>query len=278
MAVQTISKSFTAVGAGGSLVFKHGDYVSASVSGTFSGTVILERSNSNGVLWTTVATFTAAGSGTYLSETKDRANSQYRFRCDDYTSGTIVTSISQVTRVLQTVQTNDGEVVSNLTEAGYSAAVRQGLVKFVVGGAKVGTTSGFVVGAANNKSIMATLPQSQTASTLVVGIGGLKEGDTITGFKLNGNIISAGGTVTVDAALRFITPAAAGGTDAAFSGGAITQLSVTANTLMGLSNAGISGLSATIASGVNYYLLITCTTGASTSIELDSVGIIYNEA
>lgn len=139
--------------------------------------------------------------------------------------------------------------------------------------AKVGTTSGVVVGAANNLGTIATVPASQTAATMVIPVDGLKVGDTITGFKINGCINSAGGAVTVDANLRKLTPAAAaGGTDA--SVGSITQVSVSAATLMAAAK---TGLSEVVATGVTYYILVTITTAGSTTVEFEAAEITVTE-
>jgi len=123
------------------------------------------------------------------------------------------------------------------------------------------------VGAANNLGTLATVAASQTNSTLVAYLSGLHVGDTITAFDINSSINSAGNTVTLDANLRSLTIAAgATGTDASI--GSITQVSVTAATA---SNAAKTGLSQVVADGVQYYILLTATTGASTTIELDSI-------
>lgn len=129
---------------------------------------------------------------------------------------------------------------------------------------KAGTTAGWTVAAGNNLGTLATMAQSQTAGTLVAYICGLEVGDTITGFGVYSSINSAGGTVTLDADLRKIVIAAgASGTDSSI--GTITQVSVTAATA---SSATKTGLSETVVAGTTYYLLLTGTTAASTTIEL----------
>lgn len=135
---------------------------------------------------------------------------------------------------------------------------------------KVGTTAGWVVAAGNNVGSLATMAQSQTAGTLVVYLTGLKVGDQITGFSISASINSSGGTVTLDANLRSYTPAAAAtATDASIA--SITQISVTAATAVTASNLGAkTGLTTTVVSGTQYYLLLTGTTAASTTIELNS--------
>jgi ABC-type iron transport system FetAB permease component len=135
-------------------------------------------------------------------------------------------------------------------------------------GAKAGATSGWAVAGTTNIADI-TLPASQSGSTLVIPITGLRVGDTITGFSLVGQIESAGGTVTVDAALRKLTSAAADNVDA--SVGAITQLSVTADTAMSSANAGKTSLTEVVGENEAFYVLVTATTAASTDISLMGV-------
>lgn len=143
-------------------------------------------------------------------------------------------------------------------------------------GGKVGATSGWTVGAAANLQV-ATLPASQTASTLVIPITGLKPGWIITGFHLVGGISSSGGAVTLDAALRKGTAAASSTLTDALIGAGMTQLAVTAATLVSKANARKTGLSEVVSDSCNYYLLITGTTAASTSVGLGTVAIEYVE-
>jgi len=127
--------------------------------------------------------------------------------------------------------------------------------------AKVGATSGFVVGAADDIGYLATAPASQSASTLVIPISGLEVGDIITTWSIVGQIESAGNTVTIDGDLRVHTAAAAQPTDA--SVGAITQLSKTADYLV---NDSKTGLTHTVANNQTFYVLVTVTTAASTDV------------
>lgn len=248
---QSISKSFTAVGLGGAIGIAVGRSFTYAVSGTFVGTVYLERSMDGGLTYQPIlAAITAAASAILTVNPHPVRVPLYRFRCDLFTSGTIVTSI----------------VTSVVAEQ-----------KVLTVGAKAGATSGFVVGAATDKGTMATCPQSKTASTLVLPIDGYKIGDVISGFSLLGNIVSAGGAVTVDASLRSLTAAVAGATDAAVDHGAMTQISVTAGTLMNALNAALSGINLLTVAGATYYLLITVTTAASTTIELEGVVVNLNE-
>lgn len=143
-------------------------------------------------------------------------------------------------------------------------------------GAKVGATSGWVLGAATNVGRFATLPASQTGSTLVVYLNNLKVGDTITGFHLVGQIESAGNAVTVDANLRKLTAAAADLSDASVA--SITQLSVTADTIMSASNTAVGSLTEVVGADETFYVLITSTTLGSTDVDLQGVALIVTES
>lgn len=143
------------------------------------------------------------------------------------------------------------------------------------GTAKAGTTAGWTVNAGNNLGTIATMAQSQTAGTLVVGISGLHVGDTITGFNVYSSINSAGGAVTLDAQIRKIVIAAgATGTDSLVGAG-MTQVSVSAATA---STGSKTGLSEVVTAGVAYYMLLTGTTAASTTIELSQIEVVVTTA
>lgn len=147
------------------------------------------------------------------------------------------------------------------------ALVKSSVQTLVNAAAKVGTTSGWVVNAANNLGLLATCPASQTGSTLVIPLAGVfNVGDTITGVHLVGQIESAGNAVTLDMSLRKMTAAAADVADASVA--AMTQLSVTADTIISASNAGITGLSEVVGADETFYLLVTATTLGSTDIAL----------
>lgn len=140
--------------------------------------------------------------------------------------------------------------------------------------AKVGGTAGWVVGAANDLPYIGTVAASQSAGTLVIPIDGLHIGDTITGFKINAQIESAGGAVTIDAALRAVTNVAAEPTDAAIGTG-MTQVSVTADTASASSK---TGLTEVVTSGKTYYLLVTVTTAGSTDVILQACEIVLTQS
>lgn len=164
-----------------------------------------------------------------------------------------------------------GTVAGTLVPTG--TIVRAGVKRMIGTRAKVGATSGWTVGAANDLGTIATLAASQSGSTLVVYLDGLKIGDTITGFTINAQVESGGGTVTIDAALRALTNVAADPTDAGIGTG-MTQVSVTADTAVAQEK---TGLTEVVTAGKTYYLLITATTAGSTDIQLLAASITLTE-
>ncbi|MDD5010490.1 MAG: hypothetical protein PHQ00_00030 [Phycisphaerae bacterium] len=143
-----------------------------------------------------------------------------------------------------------------------------------IGYCKVGSTGGWVVPAAADAAHLATLPQSQTASTLVIPINiPLKVGYTITAWTINGQIDSGGNTATLDAKLYKHTEATAGFANAAIGSG-MAQLSKTADYKV---VEGESGLSEVVAADESYYLLVTGTTAATTDIEIAGITVTVSE-
>ena len=136
--------------------------------------------------------------------------------------------------------------------------------------AKVGATAGWTVRDATDIGTLGLLPASQTDSTLVVPITGLKVGDTIEGYYLLGQLESAGGDVTIIANLRKLTAAAADNTDASVE---TVTLSHTAATDLILNSTTIvkNGLTEVVAEGETFYMLITGTTAGSTDVALTAV-------
>lgn len=247
--MSTVTKSFAAAGLSAVLTLPPGQSASYALSGTFSANLYIERSDNGGATFERAITaLIAAGSGTIKNEGK--SDIQLRWRCFSRASGTAVCTI----------------VDSYLSSAKhiFSAA----------GHAKAGTTSGWIVAVGDNIALV-TCPASKTGSTLVVPIPRLKVGDTITGFHLIGQIESAGGAVTVDAELRKMTAAAADVADA--SVGAVTQLAVTADTIMSATNTRKTDLSEVVGEDETFYLLITATTAAVTDIALQGVAIEIKE-
>ncbi len=151
--------------------------------------------------------------------------------------------------------------------------VRTGQEYQVSGTPKVGATAGWVVAGATNLA-EATLPASQTGSTMVLPVRGLKIAWTVTAFKCVAQIESAGGTVTFDANLRKLTNAAADPTDASL--GSITQVSATADTAVASSHT--LATPEVLAADEWLYLLITATTAASTDIRFLGCTVTVSEA
>ncbi len=162
---------------------------------------------------------------------------------------------------------------SSLELASGSTVTRSEQVLYNVGG-KVGATAGWTVGAASDLHSY-LLPASQTNSTLVVPIGGLKVGDIITGFSLVGQIESAANHATITADLRKLTAAAADLTDASV-GAMAAALDVTADTIISATNASKTGLTETVAADESFYVLLTGTTAANTDIALQGVLVTIN--
>lgn len=120
---------------------------------------------------------------------------------------------------------------------------------------------------------VAGLPASKTGSTFVLPLTGLKVGDTISSFKVIGQIESAGGAVTLDADLRKVTTVAADSTDASIGG--ITQVAVTADTVVAESKT--LDTPEVVAANETFYVLVTGTTAGSTDIQLSGVTFTANE-
>jgi hypothetical protein len=233
------STSFTAVGLGPDFSIRKGDSFSYSVTGTFVATWVVQINTGGG--WSNVTTeSTSTGSGTVTAE----QNARFRIACVAFTSGTAVTVCKELV----------------------SAKAR--LLKISAASGKAGTTAGWVPAAGNNLSL-ATCPASQSASTLVIPISGLCVGDKITGFYGTGQVESAGGTATLDIALRKHTAAAADVADAAVA--SITQLSVTADAIISASNARANDFEEVVAADESFYFLVTATTAALTDFALQSI-------
>lgn len=207
--------------------------------------------------WKTVlrnATANATVAGTYVAEeVGGNGFGYYRWKCDAFTSGTAVTTLSDPTPKLARKRL-------------YQAA----------GLAKVGGAAGWVVAVGDNISLV-TCPASQTASKLIMPIPFLKIGDKIISFHLVGRTNSAGGAITVDADLRIQTATAAATTDTSL--GTITQLAVTAQTLMSEANTKKILPGPYVMGPLDVaYVVCTATTAASTDIAVEGVCITLVES
>jgi len=275
----TLSKSFAAVGSGPEFLLAPGQSLEYSLSGTFTGAVHFERSRSSGLAWEVLDSAETTLSGSVKNSSK--GTDRFRMRATKNAaaqawSGTAVTSIADADDVLAEFKRPDGSVYLRVRDDGVdlTGSVRKILVN-AAGQAKAGTTAGWVVAGADNVGLV-TCPAAKTAATLVVPLPSLKVGDTITGFHLVGQIESAGNTATLDADLRKHTAAAADVTDA--SVGAITQVSVTADTILSASNSRKASLSEVVGVNETFYVLLTATTAASTDVALQAVAIEITEA
>ena len=275
----TISKSFTDVGASAELSVAHGDSFSYSLSGTYAQTLAVQKSADGGISWEDVAgpfsTADASVSGVIMHESRDRKPANYRWYCSVDTSGTSVTTLVEADRETYLLTGEAGATIIRATETSVTSLVRTGQKRLITMGAKVGATSGWLVKAADNKNSLARCPASQTGSTLVVPISGLKVGDTITGVHLLGQIESAGNAVTLDMSFRKQSVAAADLADAEVV--AMTQISVIADTAISSSNSSVS-CSDVVGADESFYVLLTATTLGSTDIDLAGVAVIVSEA
>jgi len=271
-----VDKSFSAVGSGTNISVANGAQFTYSVSGTFSGTIVLERANKGSTNYAPVLTFTAAGSGLIQAPGVNQGQSSYRFRCSVYSSGTIVTQLLNVDKPIQEFFGEDGSSLFKVTSGGVATVKRPSQKRIINTGAKIGGTAGWTLGGgAVNTGLMATLAASQTASKLVVPVPFLKVGDTITSFHGIGQIESAGNTATLDIDLRKLTSVAADVTDA--SVGSITQLSVAADTIISSTNAGKTDLTEVVGADETFYFVLTGTTAALTDIALQGLAIVVTE-
>jgi hypothetical protein len=121
----TVNKSFSAVGVSDELTVPVGQSFSVSVSGTFSGTVLLEVDRRLRGEWEPlIPNITAALSRTLVAESKGKSHAKYRMRCSARASGTIVTALADVDtdaaadRPANVLRAVDGSEVLTTTEAG----------------------------------------------------------------------------------------------------------------------------------------------------------------
>ncbi len=155
-----------------------------------------------------------------------------------------------------------------------TTALRQHVVP-ICGNAKVGATAGWVITGGTN-ICHATLPASQTGSTLVVPITGLHIGDTLVGVSLMGQVESAGNTATISLDVRKLTNVAADNTDASL--GTDNTNNFTADGVISSTNVAVTGLSQVMSEGITVYALVTATTAASTDIDLTGMLVTVSRA
>jgi hypothetical protein len=141
----------------------------------------------------------------------------------------------------------------------------------------IGATAGFALPSAHSgftNAAIAGCPASQTASTFIIPIMGLKDGDTITGMRLKGQVESGGNAVTVDAALVRVDNSAADNITLT-TVGSITQISKTADYVI---SDVVAGLTEVVSTERMYHVLITVTTGASCDVQISGVRLTVTEA
>lgn len=132
---------------------------------------------------------------------------------------------------------------------------------------KAGATAGWVVTGADDA--LARLPASQTSSTLIVPIPGLRVGDTLTSVSVSGQVESAGANVTLVLSVRKATVAAADYADAELGTDNVGTL--TADTVISSANLAVTGLTEVLAEGEMLYAKLTGTTAALTDIAIDGL-------
>jgi len=241
------TKEYTDAGVGPEFSIAKGNSFTYDISGTFDLHWVLQQTSASGG-WKTLFTSGTTASGTLKAEVDTRYRIVAHTPGDP--AGTMVVTITELV---------DADRVLRILPAARG---------------KVGTTAGWAPAAANNLSL-ATLPASQTASTLVIPVEGLRVGDKITGFYATGQVESAGNAVTFNLALRRMTAAAADVTDASVA--AITQLSVTEDTILSSTNTRADDLNEVVGVDESFYFLVTGTTLGSTDIALQSVTLEIKE-
>ena len=157
----------------------------------------------------------------------------------------------------------NGNKVLDRTQNLNSSGVQTGVNIFPSGiGHASASAAGWVVDG------FAALPASKTAAAVIIPIHA-SVGDTIESYKVIGQIDSAGGAATLDAVLYRVTEAVGGFTSTNI--GAITQVSATADTLVGSSKT--LATPEVVALGASYFVSVTGTTAASTDIEVISIEV-----
>jgi hypothetical protein len=110
----TVTKIFAGVGVTEVLTFKPGESVNWSITGSFSATLLLERSKTGGLTWEVLQTKTAAATGTYANGSA--SDDWLRFRCSAYTSGSPNVSVSDADDLIQEWRDRNGNVVLRITD------------------------------------------------------------------------------------------------------------------------------------------------------------------
>lgn len=158
--MSTVSKSFTATGAGPLFKARKGESFTYSVSGTFTATVLLRKSTNGGLTWENVVSATGAASGTINVDNE----AHYQFFCSAFTSGTVVTSIADVsTDAIREWQNADGLSVLKITDQGIETPVQS------ITGTPSSDTDATTVGAVNTIFNARTFKNSVRVATVANG-------------------------------------------------------------------------------------------------------------
>lgn len=112
-----VAKDFTDTGVSNSFRARPGESMEWEVSGTFVGTWVLEKKVKGGAAYEQVETGTGTDSGTIAASEHTDAT-DYRFRCSDYTSGTISTEMADVAGDTVELWENNGTDVLKIRDDG----------------------------------------------------------------------------------------------------------------------------------------------------------------
>ncbi len=109
--------SLTATGVTAHQLAHHLDTVTLTASGTWVGTILVEKSNNGGLSWSNFlpARTTNLSSTTYLIESPDQGDTWLRWRCSAFTSGTIALATVVTAHATPTSPVQIEGEVDNLT-------------------------------------------------------------------------------------------------------------------------------------------------------------------
>jgi len=171
----TVNKSFTAVGVGGFFFIRPGQSLLHVVSGTFVGTVVLEKTQNNGVtIEPANVSETAPASSTITVGSNVNSNVQYRWRCSAFTSGTIVTSIADAVDDVPGTQVNtdeDGSLIHKTTDDGIQLGDDRDIVAGPNNGSSFGKTSAEKVGFHGKKTDLGDALTVETSAISYTPVG-----------------------------------------------------------------------------------------------------------
>jgi hypothetical protein len=159
----------------------------------------------------------------------------------------------------------NGVVFDEGITIGTNASITRRYTHIFCTGGKVGATAGWTT---NNDTSTYKCPASQTAATLTIPLN-LGRGWVIRGFKVIGQVESAGNNATIDADLRKTTGAAGDLTDA--SVGAITQHTYTADAIV--VDEKIFSTWEAVSTSTTNYVKLTATTAANTDFDIQGVEV-----